>query len=69
MSEDLIYKNMYLHLFNAVTDALELIEEQPLKAEVVLKLAQQDCESMYLDAEESNTRPIIRNLPGEKKKS
>ena len=39
------YKKMYLHLCNAVTDALESME----KAADILKRAQQNCEDIYID--------------------
>ena len=42
------YKKMYLHLFNAVTDALVcMAEEKRDLAEKTLKDAQQWCEDVY----------------------
>ena len=48
----LIYKSMYLLLFNAVTDALKILAADPKQAELALKRAQQKCEEMYIEAEE-----------------
>lgn len=42
------YKKMYLRLFNAITDALKLLEEESKAAEI-LKTAQIDCEEMFMD--------------------
>ena len=47
-----IYKKMYLRLFNAVTDALEAIQNKEDAAAVLIK-AQQDCEEMYINADEA----------------
>ena len=48
------YRKMYLHLFNAVTDALGLLEEEKTKAAaLVLQRAQQRCERMYIEREEA----------------
>ena len=48
-----MYRKMYTHLFNAVTDALEEMERQNFgAARQLLVQAQQDCEELYLDAEE-----------------
>ena len=42
------YQAMYLLLFNAVTDALELLPgDHP--ARTVLVRAQQDCEELYIE--------------------
>ena len=41
------YKKMYLHLFNAVTDALELIPEDNRAAQL-LRTAQMVCEELYI---------------------
>lgn len=47
-----IYEKMYLKLFNAVTDAIRLMpEEQSVAREILIK-AQQDCEELYIEAEE-----------------
>ena len=44
------YKEMYLTLFNAVTDAIELFQKcQPLEAAEILKTAQQETEEMYIE--------------------
>ena len=42
-----IYKSMYLHLFNAVTDALRLLPGES-KAAALLRRAQSDCEEIYV---------------------
>lgn len=47
------YKKMYLHLFNAVTDALEAMQADNFGvAAEILKDAQLACEEIYLDAED-----------------
>ena len=51
MQEEKIYKDMYLRLFNAVSDALELLEKEPGRAVFMLKAAQQECEEMYIQEE------------------
>ena len=49
MNGERIYQKMYLHLFNAVTDALGAIEARNYgQAEAVLKTAQQAAEEKYL---------------------
>ena len=48
-----MYKKMYFHLFNAVTDALAQMERQNFGAAAELLVqAQQTCEEIYLDAED-----------------
>ena len=48
-----MFKKMYLHLFNRVTDALEALEVgDPAQARAFLIAAQQDCEELYLNADE-----------------
>ena len=48
-----MYKNMYFHLFNAVTDALRQMERQNFGAAAeILRQAQIDSEEIYLDAED-----------------
>ena len=50
-----IYKKMYFHLFNAVTDALAALEQQNFGAAAELLVqAQQACEEIYLDAEDGD---------------
>ena len=50
---DGMYKNMYFHLFNAVTDALTQLERQNFGAAAeILRQAQIDSEEIYLDAED-----------------
>ena len=49
MSEEELIFAMYLHLFNAVTDALSALEEgQGEAARQLLLRGQQDCEEMFL---------------------
>lgn len=52
MREHDIYKSMYLFLFNAVTDALADLPEDPNAAKTRLTLAQIKCEKMYIEAGE-----------------
>ena len=48
-----LYKKLYLKLFNAVTDAIALVDEgRPMTAKDVLILAQQDCEELFISQEE-----------------
>lgn len=48
-----LYKKLYLHLFNAVTDALERMNRLDYaSAEYILKKAQQDCEEIYISEED-----------------
>ena len=50
-----MYDKMYTRLFNAVTDALEEMERQNFgAAHQLLVQAQQDCEEIYLDAEDED---------------
>lgn len=45
-----MYKKMYLRLFNAITDALGLMEKgDPAGAAEVLKRAQQGAEEIYME--------------------
>ena len=47
------YKAMYLLLFNAITDALEKIEEQNYgEARELLIAAQQKAEDIYIDSDD-----------------
>ena len=44
-----VYKNIYLNLFNAFTDAIREIESKnPDKARQILVDAQRDCEDTYI---------------------
>ena len=44
-----MFKKMYLHLFNRVTDALRALEPgDPAQARALLIAAQQDCEELYI---------------------
>ena len=48
-----IYKELYYHLFNQITDALAALERQDFgKAKEILMQAQQDAEEKYIDAED-----------------
>ena len=48
-----VYKRMYLHLFNRVTDALSLLNEgQICQAKQLLVEAQQNCENIYIEENE-----------------
>ena len=48
------YQKLYHILFNAVTDSLENIAEQNFgQAAACLRQAQQTCEELYMDREES----------------
>ena len=47
------YRSMYLLLFNAVTDALSMLEEQKTeKAKCLLENAQQACEELFISGGE-----------------
>jgi len=44
-----MYKKMYYHLFNAITDALKLLEQQDFQGALLcLAKAQKDTEEMYI---------------------
>ena len=45
-----MYKNMYVTLFNSVTDALTIIGEKndTFKSSNILKQAQRECEEIYI---------------------
>ena len=48
-----MYKKMYLHLFNAVTDSLDAMTRMNYgEAYQLLKKAQAECEDIYLDGED-----------------
>ena len=48
-----MFKKLYLHLFNRVTDALKALEAgDPQRAQALLIAAQQECEALYLDGGE-----------------
>ena len=50
------YKKLYFHLFNAVTDTLQAIEQQNYgQASAILISAQQETEEMYMDEEEEGS--------------
>ena len=51
---DELYKNLYFHLFNQITNALEAMEKQNYgEARDILIRAQQEAEERYLNAEEN----------------
>jgi len=60
-----IYKKMYLKLFNAVSDALSLINKTE-KAAKLLKEAQQTCEELYMSAEEERIATAPSGLRNDK---
>ena len=44
------YEKMYLHLFNAITDALAALETKNIgQAAMILQKAQADTEEMYIE--------------------
>ncbi len=48
-----MYQEMYVQLFNAVTDSLEAMATQNYgQAQEILVAAQQRCEEIYMDGEE-----------------
>ena len=48
------YKEMYLRLFGAATDAMELIKDgKPFEAYAALAIAQRDTEDIYISAEDA----------------
>ena len=48
-----MYRKMYTQMFNAATDALEMIEQQNFgRAREILIAAQQVCEEIYMEEEE-----------------
>lgn len=48
-----MYKEMYYTLFNAITDSLEQMEEKNyLQAATLLKCAQRNAESLFLECGE-----------------
>lgn len=64
-----IYKKMYLHLFNAVTDILPSLKVQKDAAGYLCK-TQQECEEMFINYGEKG-REMKNSLPrarGESKK-
>lgn len=63
------YKKMYMHLFNAVTDAIREIEDGTAeKALNRLKLAQEETEELYCSCEENSLdrEEIILDNRGER---
>ena len=61
-SKPIPYQKMYTTLFNAITDALELMEKgSPAEAAPLLKRAQQDTEEQYMEAGEKPI-PLRRGI-------
>ena len=54
--EEKIYKKMYLHLFNVVTDVLEGPDLISPAVRLMLVKAQKQCEKMYIEADEKSSR-------------
>ncbi len=49
-----MFKEMYLLLFNRITDAIRALEKgHPMQAEAILICAQQDAEKLYIELPES----------------
>lgn len=49
LADPLLYQRLYLHLFNAVTDAVGALDRGwPEAARALLIRAQQDCEEQYI---------------------
>ncbi len=49
------YKSLYIYLFNAVTDAVDLLEQGEFAlARSALIRAQQECEERYINAAEGD---------------
>lgn len=48
------YKQMYLTLFNAVTDALEVLHKEGniFQADLILSEAQRKCEELYIESQD-----------------
>lgn len=48
-----LYKEMYLHLFNAVTDALRFLSVRDIENAVrILRQGQITCEGLYIESDE-----------------
>ena len=47
-----IYEKMYYHLFNCITDILSIIESDPIRAKLDLKMAQAEAEELFLSQED-----------------
>jgi len=61
------YKRLYLSLFNAVTDAVEAIQQGELqRAEKLLISAQQKTEEIYMEDDPISSFWIIRQKGGNK---
>ena len=51
IKQNILYKKMYLELFNSVTDALDIMESEPRLAKLKLMVAQLACEEMFISAD------------------
>ena len=61
------YKKMYLHLFNAATDAIRLLDKgDGNAAKEHLILAQQEAEEMFISEPERFSELGLKILPGGK---
>lgn len=64
--ENAMYKEMYLHLFNAITDALGVLEKGNVwDAKRLLRAAQYAAEEMYISAESGGENRQIIAIFGE----
>lgn len=54
------YQNMYLHLFNGVTDTIEMLDRETLAAEK-LRQTQRECEEMYISDNGQTDVQIIKS--------
>ena len=52
-TESELYKKMYYHLFNKVTDVIDICNDRTAKN--LLVKAQQETEEIYISADEENT--------------
>ena len=58
MEEQELYKRMYYHMLNAITDALAQMEQQNYGMALKrLKRVQQETEEMYMDADDAPETP------------
>lgn len=46
-----VYRKMYYELLDSVTDALEIIQQEPQIAKLKLEAAQLQCRQIYLNAD------------------
>lgn len=56
-NEQIQYKHLYFYLFNCMTDALEKLERGQFGvAELILQSAQQESETMWINAEQEKEK-------------